>query len=1226
MSWLTKFSLKNTIAVIILSLLVIVAGLFSTNRIGVETFPDVTFPAVFVQTVYPGASTEEVETAVTNPFEEQLFSLKGYDDLTSTTSEYASAIFMMYPFGTDMDEKITEVEAAVEKAGLPEAAQVNVMRLSPNSVPIYEAAITAEGDNAAQLERILIEEVVPDIEKVAGVSSVSLDGVSESEIVIRLDEKKALAQGLTLSAVKDAIKNKDYALPLGNVSENGVSIPIRLVGGVESVEDLKNITLTVSPQAVQAPGATAGGGAAGAAAAQPKQVKLTDIAAVEVVKEQKEIARYNGKQSFLITVVKEQDFNTAAVANEVKDALAEFEQSHNLSISVITDMGEEVEKSVKTLLKEGGYGALFTVLVIFLFLRNIRATIIALLSLPLSILATISILDITDNTLNIMTLGGLAVAVGRIVDDSIVIIENIFRWRQEKGAAMSGRELAFRASKEVLGPVAASTLATVVVFLPLAFVRGIIGEFFTPFATAVVASILCSLLVALTLAPVLGSRFFRKIKHKEKESFLVRGYEPVLRAALRRKPVVFALAVLLLAGSLGIIPILGVSFLPAGGEVFVQAKVKLPAEAGLEQTNELAVKVEDYLDGIDEVDSFYLRIGINDNMDVNFGPASDDVATFTLVLEEGADAAGLIDRLNKELTDVVEGENSKAELGVKELVQEGPPTGNNVDVILYGNDSDDLAEAASQIEDYMKSNEQLKNVTNSLSHVQPKWVVRLSEEGEKAGVNAFAVMMAVGERLRPTEIDTYKWDDTDWEVSISYNEEIGSLEELNNVSVMTPIGRKALGDVAVIEQSTAPVSIQHDKGRMNASVSATIESSDTGAVSAEVEEDVLALSLPESVDVEIGGGLEMIMEGFEDLGLAMVVAVGLVFLVLTVTFGGLLTPMVILTSLIFVPIGSFTGLLISGQTLSMSAMIGLLMLIGIVVTNAVVLLQRIEENRKVGLALNDAIIEASKTRLRPILMTAFATVFALIPMAVSESTSGLISKGLAITVIGGLTTSTLLTLIFVPALYSAVGRYRKLSTDRWEQRAAGDASAVEVAPAREAGAAAPSATAPALRTDPGLASVLAEIEGGKPQAERARAPQRGGDRDWLVRVTGQAQETSKATFPELLGFTTETVSANRSVLSLLALSDHLDEDGTVHGGVLSAMIDHASKVCVRGTGVRNATLSNLNVQFVAPLGTGRIVTTASVIFKSDTAVTVHTTLADELGTVGAVGSASFQLK
>ncbi|WP_199615420.1 efflux RND transporter permease subunit [Paenibacillus alkalitolerans] len=1022
MSRLTKFSLKNTVAVMILCLLVIAAGVFSTSRIGVETFPDVTFPAAFVQTVYPGSSTEEVETAVTIPLEEQLLPLKGYDDLTSTTSEFSSAIFIMYPFGTDMDEKIAEVESAIEKADLPEQAETTVRRLSPNSTPIYEAAVTAEGETAEQLERLLTEEVVPDIEKIAGVSSVELAGAGESEIVIRLDEEKARAQGLTLSSIRDAIKNKDYALPLGNVTEDGVSIPVRLAGGIDGIEELKNLSFTVMPQ--QAPA-----GAAGAVAPQPKEVKLSEVAEVDVVTERKEIARYNGKDSFLITVVKEQDANTAAVADEVKDALAQYEESDGLSFAVITDMGEEVEHSVATLIKEGGYGALFTVLVIFIFLRNIRATVIAVLSLPLSVLMTISILDITDNTLNIMTLGGLAVAIGRIVDDSIVIIENIFRWRQEKGSSMSGRELAYRAAKEVLGPVASSTIATVVVFLPLAFVSGIIGEFFTPFAIAVVSSILCSLLVAVTLIPVLGSRFFRNVKHKEKESFLVRRYEPVLRSALRRKRLVFTLSVLLLAGSFAVIPLLGVSFLPAGGEVSVQANVKLPAEAGLEQTKAIAEKAEEYLAGVDEVESTYLRIGIGNNREAMFGPASNDTASFTLLLKEGAEAAEFIDRVNTELTELAAKEYPGAEVSVNEVAQQGPPSGNNVDIMLYGSNGEHLAEAARQIEDYLKSNDQLKNVANSLSDVQPKWVVRLNEEGEAAGVNAFAVMAAVSERLRPTAVDTYRWNDADWEVSIEYDEKIDSLDKFKDIAIMTPVGPKQLGDIADIEQSTAPVSIRHEKGRMNASVSATIESSDTRAVSTEVKEDVLALSLPDGVGLEVGGGLEMIAEGFADLGLAMVTAVGLVFLVLSVTFGGLLTPAVILTSLIFVPIGSFTGLLIAGQTLSMSAMIGLLMLIGVVVTNAVVLLQRIEENRKEGLTLNEAIVEASKTRLRPILMTAFATVFALIPMAVSESTSGLISKGLAITVIGGLTTSTLLTLIFVPALYSAVGRFRKLDAE-----------------------------------------------------------------------------------------------------------------------------------------------------------------------------------------------------
>ncbi|THF76380.1 efflux RND transporter permease subunit [Cohnella fermenti] len=1009
MSLLSRLSLKNGVAVVILCILVLGYGFYSTTQIKQQTFPDIELPAVFIQAIQPGSSSEEIEEGVTGPIEDALKSFKGYDSLTSTTADNGASIFIQFPFGTDMEQKAADVETALAKLALPDGASVSVQRLSAGSAPVYQTAVFSDGDEAAAeaLADKLATEVVPKLQKLSGVSSVSLDGTNTEKLNIVVDKDKASQAGVTLGAIQSALQSLTYALPLGNVSQEETTIPVRLVGSIDSLKQIENLAVGGSP---------AGG-----------KIKLADIATIETVRSQDTIARYNGQASYVIGVVKNQDANTADVANEVKDVLEEYQAKGELELHVIEDQGAAIEESISSLVREGLFGALFCVIIIFLFLRNIRATLISILSLPISIFATIAVMNQMGYTLNIMTLGGIAVSIGRIVDDSIVVIENIFRWRQEKGNEVKGKELAYRATKEVIGAVASSTIATVVVFLPLAFVSGVIGEFFRPFSIAVVVSILSSLLVAVMLIPVLGAKFFRNVKpHKEGQGALARVYERIIRGALRRKALVFSLSVVLLIGSLCTIPALGVAFLPADTVPTASIEVSLPTKSSQEQTNQVAVKVEEYVSKLDGMDNYQLSIGGGSGNPFGGGVAQNNKATVTVQFSSDKDAAKSVEQANAELPALVAAEVEGATVTVKEGEQQGLPDGSGIDVTLYSANAEHLAQAAKQVEQLLLAQADLKDTSNNMNDVSPKWVLSLNQKGIDSGVNAMAVMQAVNEQLKPLGAGTYSLEGKERDVTISYDRQVASREELESIAIPTAAGPVALRDIATVDVQNALATINHDDGKLYAEVSASIkDGADTASVTNRVQDDVRSLALPSDVEISFGGGLAMITEGFTSIGIAMAIAVGLVFLVMSMTFGGMTTPLIILSSLVFIPVGSLTGLLLTGQALSMSAMIGMLMLVGIVVTNAVVLLDRVEKNRKSGMALTDAIIEASTTRLRPILMTAFATMLALLPLALSGSSTSLISGGLAITVIGGLFTSTLLTLIVVPVIYEMAWRKRK---------------------------------------------------------------------------------------------------------------------------------------------------------------------------------------------------------
>lgn len=1017
MGILSRLSLKNGIAVVLLFVLILAYGGFSATQIKQQTFPDLEFPAVFIQAFNPGASTEEMENEITNPLEDSLKNFKGYDSLTSTTTENSASISIQFPFNTDMEKMANDIEQSLGKLKFPDKATVSVQRLSIGAAPIYQAAVFSTDNDTEALADKLQNEIVPKLKTLEGVSSVNLKGLVSEELRIVVDKEKASQKGITLNTIQSALQSLNYALPLGSVSQNETTIPIRLSGKVTSLTELEELQL----------GATLPQGANPKSPLTQASVptKLADIATITTISSQKEITRYNGQASFIVEVVKSQEANTPDVANEVKELLASYQETNALNIDVIMDQGQEIEHSISSLVKEGLFGALFCVIIIFLFLRNVRATVISLLSLPISIFATIAVMDQMGYTLNIMTLGGIAVSIGRIVDDSIVVIENIYRWRQEKGNTLKGKELAYRATKEVISPVFSSTLATIVVFAPLAFVSGIIGEFFRPFSLAVVISITTSLLVAVMLIPVLGAKFFTRVKPHKQGDKMTDGYEKIIRGALKRKALVLGLSILLLVGSLGTIPLLGLEFISAGSVPTASIELTLPTKSSMEQTNAVAAKVESYVQSLEGIDKFQASLGGSSRGPFG-GSGSKNKATVSVQFIEGTNMNDMIDKLKTDLPALVTAEVTDATVNVREGEQQGVPTGKNIDVSLYANNVDDLSTAAKQIEDLMNQNDDLKEITNNMNEVTPKWELTLNQKGIDANVSPYQIMQTVQEQLKPVDAGIYNLDNADRSVSLAYQQQISSQEGLENIQLMTTSGMMKLKDIADITVEDALIKVNHDDGKTYAKISAKIKSSDTAKVTQQVQQDIASLSLPSGVKVSYGGGLTMITEGFTNIGIAMAVAVGLVFLVMSMTFGGLRTPFIILSSLIFIPVGSLTALLMTGQALSMSAMIGMLMLVGIVVTNAVVLLDRVENNRKSGMQITEAIVEAARIRLRPILMTACATILALIPLALSGSSTSLISGGLAITVIGGLFTSTLLTLIVVPVIYEMAWKKQKV--------------------------------------------------------------------------------------------------------------------------------------------------------------------------------------------------------
>ncbi|WP_064092341.1 efflux RND transporter permease subunit [Rossellomorea aquimaris] len=993
MNFLTRFSLRNAVAVFIISFLLILGGLFSFSKLKVDLLPNIEFPQLSVEVIYPGASPQDLNEKVTTDLEEKFTGISGIKKVSSSTYETISIINLEFPFDTDMDDIEQQVNNYIRESDLPENVKTDINRFSFGSFPIFNISLFSK--EGTELQALLDDEIIPDLNKIEGINSVSVGGLEEELLQITVDKQKATKSGLSLSEIKEQINNKILSFPAGSLEGNDIQIPVRVQEKVDTINQLENLLLSSAFNPNGPP------------------VLLKDISTIEEVTDKPEVTRYNLKDSLSMAITKKQDANTVEVADKVIEVLNSYEDK--LEYAIGFDSAEGIEKSVETLIKEGLLGALFASVAVLLFLRNIRATIIAIISIPLSLLVSSIFLQQLDISLNIMTLGGMAVAVGRVVDDSIVVIENIFRRVRKSGSAMSN-ELIQDSTKEILKAITSSTLTTVVVFLPLGFVGGVTGEFFLPFALTIVFSLLTSLLVAITIVPILAKFSFKKVPPEEKESRLQLGYAKGIKWALNHKKTVILLSLVTLFGSFGLAGKLGFTFIPNEEQKLLVATIQLPSSTPLERTNEVSLKLEEYLNNEEEIEEITAGIG---SRDFQTGLKRKNQANYFLVLKDDTNVSSYIKEIEAMMEDIVLKEEPDATLGVQEQQTGGPPSNNNVNIDLYSNNLDALQSASKKVEEYLNDQKDLKYVSNNFTEKQKQVIVEIDpKKAAEAGVSGFQALGTISDQTKPVSVGTLNLNDIERSVQLSYNDSTSSIEELEEITLFTSKGPIPLTQIAEIKEVEAYTSIQKLDGKIYARVSAQIASDDIRTVSEEVINGVEKLDLSKEVSLEGGGGSDETVETFQQLGLAMLIAIGLVYITMLITFGKARIPFIILSSLIFVPIGSLLGLFFAQEPLSVSVMIGLLMLIGIVTTNAIVLVDRIGQNREEKfMTIRDSLIEAGKTRLRPILMTAFATITALLPLAFTTSSGTLISKGLAITVIGGLTSSTLLTLILLPVLY-----------------------------------------------------------------------------------------------------------------------------------------------------------------------------------------------------------------
>ncbi|NXY93986.1 efflux RND transporter permease subunit [Streptomyces sp. BR123] len=1010
MSWLSRFSLAQRALIGLVSITALLFGAIAIPQLKQQLLPSIELPMVSVLAPYQGASPDVVEKQVIEPIEANLKGVDGITGITSTASEGNALIMATFDYGDSSTKQlVADVQQAVNRARvrLPAEVDPQVIAGSTDDIPTVVLAVTSDKDQQALADQ-LNRTVVPVLEDIKGVGRVTVDGAQELQVTVTPDDAKLAAAGLDGAALAQGLQAGGAAVPAGSFDEEGKNRTVRVGAGYTSLAQLEDLRLSPGPG--------------------KKAVRLGDVAVVkQEAAKPVSVTRTNGKPSLSLALTMDKDGSAVAISDAVKEKLPELRTAlgSGAELTVVADQGPPVAKSISSLTTEGMLGLLFAVIVILVFLASLRSTLVTAVSIPLSVVLALLVLWAEDLSLNMLTLGALTIAIGRVVDDSIVVLENIKRhlgYGEEREAAI------LTAVKEVSGAVTSSTLTTVAVFLPIGFVGGMVGEFFGPFSLTVAAALLASLLVSLTVVPVLSYWFLRAPKgmsagdaesaekarreaeEKEAKSRMQRGYVRALGLVTRRRATTLVLAAVLFAGTLGMTPLLKTNFFDQGEQAVLTVKQQLPAGTSLAAADAASRTVEKALTGVKGVKDYQVTVGSSGFLAAFGGGTGSNQATYQVVLDDAGDSEAVKKRIEEAL-------GKLDGIGDTSISAGGGFGSQNLSVVVKAGDAGVLAKAAEQVRAEMATLKDVTDVQSDLSQSLPRISVTATPKTAEAGLNQAALGALVSQAVRGTPAGKAVLDNTERDIVIKSAQPATTLAQLQAL----PVGPARLGDIAEVKVVPGPVSMTRIDGARAATVTAKPVGDNTGAIGAELQTKISALKLPEGATATIGGVSEDQGEAFAQLGLAMLAAIAIVFMLLVATFRSLVQPLILLVSIPFAATGALGLLLATGTPMGVPAMIGMLMLIGIVVTNAIVLIDLVNQYRAQGMGVIEAVVEGGRHRLRPILMTALATIFALLPMALGVTgEGGFISQPLAVVVIGGLVSSTLLTLLLVPTLYTMI--------------------------------------------------------------------------------------------------------------------------------------------------------------------------------------------------------------
>ena len=1007
MHLITATAIRRRTVTLLAVIILLAGGVFAYNSLQVELFPEIEFPLVVVTTSYPSADPEAVVSDVTEPIERIIEGTEGLESIQSTSFEGNSLVLATFEYGTDMAEAQSAVQNHVNVLTFPDGVDApEVARFDPDQFPVIQFSVVSD-NGTGEVSEFVETGILPELSGLEGILNITVTGEVERQVRVSADPDRMLDKGVALPRIAAALSENNVTLPAGLIFGAGTTMPVKTIHTLGSVEEIRNLVVGATPSG---------------------PVLLRDVADVTLTDGvPTSISRTNGKPAINVAVIKEAEANTIEVTEGVRDALDGLATPAGIEIIIVSDQGPEIQQQIDTLLQEAMFGFLFAVAVVFIFmltirptvlrglLTTIRPTIVIALSIPLSVFTGILLMTWQDMTLNFMTLGGLAISVGRVVDDAIVVLENVYRHIQ------AGRErwrAALDATTEVGPAIFASTLTTIVVFIPLGFIQGLVGAFFLPFALTVVFALAASLVVALTAVPVLGAYLLRPGDLPEgageddiafvNETWMQRVYTPILRWSLGHKAITIIAAAVITLASLGLLTQIPVTLFPSGGQRYVEVNLTLPPGTPPDRTLGEVILIEEEVRDIAEI--YTATVGATE-LGGGGIPGSFNQASLLVALSDEApeDAASMM-RENLQ--------GPGRQLQITEL-QDGPPAG-GVEISIAGPEYQDITRVSADLVSVIGAIDGVVNLNSNVAQAREEVAVEVDPTAAAAiGLTSRQVGFQLSQFLVGRTVTTISIDGEDTEVVLSGGRDaVSSLDRVGELVIAGPGGTAPLKDLARLNTREGPVTISRTDRQRSASITGDITADDTQAVGVEIDGIIADLDLPPGVTVTSGGIFADIAEGFQAIFLSMAVGIALMYMVMVGSLGSLRNPFIIITSLPLALIGVMVALAITGRTLGLPAMMGLLLLIGIVVTNAIVLIAFVEQLREKGMSVTEALVAGGRVRLRPILMTALTTSFALLPLAAfSGGEGGIISAELATVVIGGLISSTALTLVVVPVVY-----------------------------------------------------------------------------------------------------------------------------------------------------------------------------------------------------------------
>lgn len=1017
---ITQVAIKRGVTFFMIYMIAVGFGLFSLSRLNLDLYPELEFPVIAVITQYTGVGPFDIETVITRPVEETIASVENVKQVASSSTQGLSLVTLEFEWGTDMDQAEIDVRNNLEflKDALPnDISQPMVFAFDVSQQPIMYMSVSSDLHGQAELRRISEQDIEPRIERIPGVAGSFTSGGMRREIKVLADPGRLRAHNVSIQQLVAALQINNLQLPSGWIESKQQEFTLQTIGEYSSLEQIENTAVSM-------------GG--------PGVVRIKDVAnVVDGFVEQRQRVWNNNKPAVMLMIQKQADANTVAVCREVTERIPEIEAAlaEGVKIDTIIDFSEFITLSMSNLGNTALQAVALTLLVLLFFLRNLRSSLIVAVSIPISMIVTFAVMDQAGLTLNMISMAGLALAVGMLVDNSIVVLESIFRLREE-GA--SPKEAAYAGTKQVSMAITASTLTTLAVFVPVLFVPGLAGELFNDMVVTIVFSLSISLLVALTLVPLLASRFLLLTKLVKKENWLSKMgqilgkwlenlknyYATALDWSLNNRKMVLLTVFCLFALSVFAVAMMGGEFLPENDMGFIAIAVDRSPGTSLEAMDKSMYELNKViLDHTPEAEMVYSNFGQGEGIMALFSSRNSSEGDITIRLKKLSERERSMFVIQDELREKFknfpdvyarfEDRGESAMMG----------TGADITVEIFGHNLEVAEAIGLQIEDKIKTIEGVVDVQTSFKESAPELQINIDRQRvADLGLSTMQIGQAVSTSILGTVATQYRDGGDEFDIRVQFNKDARtSKEDVENILIPSPLGKQIpLRAIAEVNYSKAPKEIiRQDQERM-VSVNMSVSGRDLSSVTADVEEAVQQVSLPNDFRTEIGGTAEEQQESFMYLGIAFLVAIFLTYMVMASQFESFLDPFIIIFTIPMSFIGVAIALIITGTSLSVMALIGIVMLVGIVVNNGIVLVDYINQLRDRGYQLFEAIKLGGQVRLRPVLMTALTTILAMLPLALGLGESGESWAPMARAVMGGLTVSTALTLIVLPVIYAVV--------------------------------------------------------------------------------------------------------------------------------------------------------------------------------------------------------------